>query len=97
MKALIDPASSVRYVTGWKKIDDRYEPVSTEIPNSARVCQVEPDANIFGVADPLYWEDCSEQIIADGYYLDVISKQFIVVPQPVPYPNQPVTQGAQTI
>jgi hypothetical protein len=97
MKALIDPTHIVSYVSGWQKFQDKYYPVYTEILNSARVCQIEPDDQIFAVSEPEFWESCSAEIIPDVYYFDMVNKEFILVPQPAPYPNQPVTQGAQTI
>jgi hypothetical protein len=97
MKALIDPTHIVSYISGWQKFQDKYCPVNTEIANSARVCQIEPDDQIFSVAEPEFWESCSVEIVPDVYYFDMVSQQFILVPQSAPYPNQPVTQGAQTI
>lgn len=97
MKALIDPTHIVSYISDWQKFQDKYYPVYTEIPNSARVCQIEPDDQTFGVAEPEFWESCSVEIVPDVYYYDMVSQQFILVPQPVPYPNQPISQGAQTI
>lgn len=97
MKALIDPTHIVSYVSGWQKFQDKYFPVNTEIPNSARVCQIESDSEIFSVAEPQFWEDCSEQIIPDIYYFDMISREYVLTPQSAPYPNQPVSNGTQTI
>lgn len=99
MKALIDPESSVSYISQWNKFLDKYYPTQTVISNSARVCQVEPDDQTFGVADSLFWQDCSNEIIADVYYFDMNNKQFVLVPQSAPYPveGQPTTNGTQTI
>ena len=97
MKALIDPTHIVSYRSSWNKFQDKYYPIYTEIPNSARVCQIEPDDQIFDVAEPEFWENCSAEIIPDIYYFDMSDKQFKVVPQSAPYPDQPVTQGTQTI
>lgn len=35
-----------------------------------RVAQVEEVENIFPVADPLYWTDCDDQVVADQYWFD---------------------------
>jgi hypothetical protein len=99
MKALIDPESPVIIITGWKKFRGIYNPITETIANSARVCQIESDENVFGVADILFWQDCTDQIIPDRQYLDLVSKQFINVPLDAPYPieDQPTTEGTQTI
>ena len=99
MKAIIDPTTSVKYISAWVKVRDKYYPVETELPYSARVCQVEPDADIFPVAEPLFWEDCPPETIADVYYFETETKQFILVPQAPPYPSQdqPVSTGTQTV
>lgn len=97
MKALIDPESPVTYTTGWTKIRGTYSPINTVIANSARVCQLELDENVFGVAEVLFWQDCSEEIIPDFHYFDTQDKQFKVIPQSALYPDQPVVEGTQTI
>jgi hypothetical protein len=99
MKALIDPQHAINYVTSWRKHKGVYYPVITVIPNAARVCQVELDENVFGVAESLFWQDCSEEIIADRYYFDLETKQFISMPDDLPYPSddQPIVEGTQTI
>lgn len=97
MKALIDSSRSVIYVTSWVKAKDKYISIETEVSNSARVCQIEPDDNIFGVADALFWQDCSEEINCDDYYFDLQTKQFALIPESAIYPNQPTVQGVQTI
>jgi hypothetical protein len=51
------------------------------------VVQVEEDQNIFEVAEPLFWVDCSNDIEAGwATYED---GEFIVIPQP-PAPNPPL-------
>jgi hypothetical protein len=97
MKALIDPTSPIVIVESWKKFNDKYYPVKIIIPNSARVCQIEPDADIFGVAEPLFWQDCTDQIIPDVYYFELQTQQYILTPPSAPYPNQPIVEGVQTI
>lgn len=98
MKALIDPLNLVHYVSSWTKFEDKYYPVYTDIPNSARVCQIEPDDQTFEVAEPFFWQNCSEQIVPDIYYFNTQDQQYYLIPPSVPYPrNQPVVEGAQTI
>lgn len=61
-----------------------------------RVAQVEQDANIFGVADVLFWVDCANDVVADQFWYDPVDQT--IKPIPVPEPQvQPVTQGAQTL
>lgn len=55
MQALIDPQAS---------------PVTKYLPNSQRVCQIEPDANIFPLAEPLFWTSCPDNAVADEWYYD---------------------------
>jgi len=35
-----------------------------------RVAQVEDAANIFGVADALFWVDCADDVVADQFWYD---------------------------
>lgn len=35
-----------------------------------RVAQVEPDANIFPVAEGLFWVDCADDVAADQFWYD---------------------------
>ena len=99
MKALVDPTCEINSIVSWRKKLNIYEPVYQPIPNSARVCQVEPDENVFPVAEPFYWVNCSEQITAEYYYYDLVASQFILIPNAPPYPSeaQPLVDGAQTI
>jgi hypothetical protein len=45
-----------------------------------RVAQVEPEENIFSVADPLFWTDCADDVVADQFWYDPINQQIIPVP-----------------
>jgi hypothetical protein len=38
--------------------------------NGYRIAQVEPAENIFPVADPMYWIDCADDVVADQWYFD---------------------------
>jgi hypothetical protein len=81
MKALIDPRFSVQYVDSWSGTP--LKPVYATYPDSARVCQV-ADAE-FEVAQPLFWVDCADDVIADQFYYDTQQNSiFPVVNAPKP-------------
>jgi len=81
MKALIDPRFSVQYVDSWSGTP--LKPVYATYPDSARVCQV-ADAE-FEVAQPLFWVDCADNVIADEFYYDTQQNSiFPVVNAPKP-------------
>ena len=46
--------------------------ISTIEPRESgyRVAQVEDAANIFGVADTLFWVDCADDVVADQFWYD---------------------------
>jgi hypothetical protein len=46
--------------------------ISTIEPRESgyRVAQVEDAANIFGVADALFWVDCADDVVADQFWYD---------------------------
>jgi hypothetical protein len=52
------------------------------VTNGYRIAQVEPAENIFDVAEPLYWLDCSDEIIPDAYYFDTTDNIIKEVPRP---------------
>ena len=83
MLALIDPDTSVSYISGWTQ--DK-KPIFTVIPNSARVCEVVADGAGFPVAPPLAWIACGADVVADQWYFDTSTQQFIVIPSPPPRP-----------
>lgn len=64
-----------------------------------RIAQVESAENIFGVADPLYWIDCTDNVIADQWYFDANENVIKEIPAPViiPAKNQPSTSGSQSL
>lgn len=39
-------------------------------PYGQRVSQVENVGNDFEVAEPLYWMDCDDEVVADRFYFD---------------------------
>lgn len=69
------------------------------VTNGYRVAQVEPEDNIFGVLEPMYWLDCNDDVIADRWYYDTTEKTIKEVPIPVVVAanNQPNTTGSQTL
>lgn len=83
MLALIDPNTSVSYISGWTQ--DK-KPIFTVITNSARVCEVVADGAEFPVAPPLAWIACGADVVADQWYFDTSTQQFIVIPSPPPRP-----------
>lgn len=65
MKALVSPNEKV---------------VNYEGNVGDRIAQVEPDNNVFSVADPLFWTDCPNDCISDLWWYYQGSCQLI--PQP---------------
>lgn len=69
------------------------------VQSGYRVAQVEPNANVFAVAEGLFWVDCSEEIMQDDFWYDPQDQTF----KPVPAPeikvgaNQPTVSGADTL
>ena len=62
-----------------------------------RVCQVEEIE--FEVAQPLFWIDCPNDLIADSKWFDPVDntfKEFISLQKSM-IDNQPVTTGTQAI
>lgn len=87
-KAIIDPRETIFYVSGY---DAKGKPIYTLIPNSARVAEI-ADAE-FPVAEPLFWVDCADDVVADQWYYDVIQAACF----PVPTAPQPEVTGAQVL
>ena len=69
------------------------------VESGYRVAQVAADDMTFGVADVYFWVDCADNVVADRYYFEPVTRQIIPVPQPVitPAPDQPVVEGMQTL
>ena len=81
MKALIDPRFSVQHVDSWSGTP--LKPVYATYPDSARVCEVQQTGN--PVAEPLFWIDCADDVIADEFYYDTQQNSiFPVVNAPKP-------------
>ena len=66
MKALISPNEvfDLSWISSW---DGDY-PVYSEILNCQRVAEVKPEEDIFEVAQPLFWLDCSDDCEPDQWY-----------------------------
>lgn len=47
-----------------------------------RVAQVVNDGETFPVADPLYWKDCADDVVADQWYLNTKTNEILLIPQP---------------
>jgi hypothetical protein len=51
-----------------------------------RVAEVEPQE--FEVAQPLFWVDCADDVIADQFWYDPADQTIKPVPQPEPEPTE---------
>ena len=51
----------------------------------------------FEVAEPLYWLDCDDTVVADVYYFDIVSNSISIKPfiPTVAANNQPISTGTQ--
>jgi hypothetical protein len=73
MKALISPNEQpITHITSWQ--GNPSYPVYEPYPNSCRVAQVEPDEQTFPVADPMFWTDCADNVVADEWYYDTVTQ-----------------------
>jgi hypothetical protein len=74
MKALISPNEApIKHITSWNTAVTPAYPIYSDIPNSCRVAQVEPDEQTFPVAEPLFWADCADDVVADKWYYDTVA------------------------
>lgn len=66
-----------------------------------RVAQVEQDANIFAVAEGLFWVDCADNVVADQFWYDPADETVKAIPEPTPLiiqsNGQPTVNGAETL
>lgn len=67
------------------------------VTNGYRIAQVEPAENIFDVAEPMYWIDCDNAVVADLWYYDTKDRTIKENPQYSITRSQPTTSGAQTL
>jgi hypothetical protein len=87
MKSLVNPLiPNIQYISSWTSDGQGgYTPNYSVYPNSCQICQVEPDANIFPVASPFFWESCSDTTVAYQAYYDTINKTVLpIVDAPLP-------------
>jgi hypothetical protein len=57
-----------------------------------RVAEVEPDNKVFEVAQPLFWVDCADDVVADYFWYDPQDQTIKPIPQPEPEP-EPAPEG----
>ena len=101
MQALISPNEApITYIASYTTATPP-QPVYATYPNSCRVAQVEPDADIFPVGEPLFWTACADNVVADQFYYDTVNKVINpIVNAPAPpktaAPDQPATTGTVT-
>jgi hypothetical protein len=94
MKALIALNQIVSNITSWELNPNwdgvnprkKYLPVSSEIQNSARVAEVEPNNAIFPIGEPLFWVDCADDVVADIFYFDTETQTINLIIN-APYPE----------
>ena len=48
-----------------------------------RIAEVEPDDKVFDVAQPLFWVDCANDVLADHFWYDPETETI----KPVSYPE----------
>lgn len=60
-----------------------------------RVAQVEPDANVFAVAEGLFWVDCADDVVQDLFWFDPSDNTIKPIVQPDA--QQPTVDGAETL
>ena len=46
-----------------------------------RVAQVVNDGQTFPVADPLYWKDCADDVVADQWYFQTTTDEILPLPK----------------
>jgi hypothetical protein len=95
--AIIDPRQPVYKVTGWTNTTPAVA-IMQEIANSARVAEIADQT--FPVAEPLFWVDCGDDVVADQWYFDTSDSVIYVIPPAPPRPaaaDQPAATGTQTL
>ena len=104
MQALISPNEISPYIVSWTyNTQGKYwDPVFADVPDSWRVAQVQETS--FEVAQPLFWTDCANDVVADEWYYQTSTGVILPIPAPPPIPenapaapDQPVVIGAQTL
>ena len=71
------------------------------VTNGYRIAQVELPENVFPMAEPLYWMDCDNEVVADQWYFDtnenIIKQSLLYYTSVGSVGNQPISTGAQTL
>lgn len=86
MKALVDTQHSISTYTQGTPITNAegvvvHTPVTeTSIANSARICQIEEDNDVFEVHPSLIWVDCNASINTHEYYYDTSDSTIKAIP-----------------
>jgi hypothetical protein len=85
-KALVNPTQTVSYISEWQynSLTQNYAPVYSVYENSQSIQDVE-DVE-FEVAQPLYWLDCEDTVVAYRWYLDSSDNQIKEIVD-APYPE----------
>jgi hypothetical protein len=99
-KALINPTLQVMYISSWNydSYDKKYNAVYTQIENAQLVCDTS-DVE-FEVAQPLFWIDCNDSVVAYQYYLDTtdnLIKEIINAQVPEEVVGEQPTTGIESI
>lgn len=99
-KALINPNYQVMYISSWSYdyLQKKEVPLYTQIENAEMVCDTSPVE--FEVAEPLYWVDCDDAVVAYEYYLDTtdnLIKEIINAPYPEQVSGEQPTTDLETI
>jgi len=87
MQALISPNQISSYISSWEK----GRPIFTIV--GARIAEVAETP--FEVGQPLFWVECSPDVVADQWAYDMQTAVISKIPPSVE-PPQPVTTGTQT-
>ena len=84
--ALISPNEAVQNFTWVSDGKGGYVREWYDIPNAERVAEVTTQP--FIITPPLFWVSCDDTIVADQWYYDKMTQQFVQIV----YPDPPVLQ-----
>lgn len=76
--ALISPNEQVKYIASWIPNTDPLEPVWEILPNAYRIAEI--SNTVFDVSEPLFWEECQDDVKSDQWYYDSITKEIKEIP-----------------
>ena len=72
--------------------------ISPNEPRETGYRVAEVSDTTFEIASPLFWVECSDDVIADKFWYDPTNQSFEVLPEPeITARNQPNTTGSQTL